>query len=148
MEPTKHATIPFTTTTPPPYQSRHVWADEKDVTVYFRRQPASKSPGFMVCRHIHIIYTRVAPQVLTYEFMPQDKVTKFHDHVLVDRRLKVHEFTVLKNCVDHILHGLFFMGKLLPRQVPRLSISSHKSNCKSTLQQSLAPFRAEFQTIW
>jgi len=61
-----------------------------------------------------------APKMATTE----DNVTKIHDLVLADRRLKIREIAenvgMSKDRVGHILHEILGMRKLSARWVPRL----------------------------
>jgi len=59
-------------------------------------------------------------------------VTKIHDLVLADRRLKIREKAktvgMSKDCVGHILHEILGMRKLSARWVPRLLTPDNKRN--------------------
>ncbi|XP_029176368.1 epidermal retinol dehydrogenase 2-like [Nylanderia fulva] len=62
----------------------------------------------------------------------EDNVTKIHDLVLADRRLKVREIAetvgISKDRVGHILHEILGMRKLSARWVPRLLTPDNKRN--------------------
>jgi len=82
-----------------------------------------------------------APKTATTE----DKVTKIHDLVLADRRLKVRELAetigISKDRVGHILHEILDMRKLSARWVPRLLTPDNKRNRVTTSEQSLTLFK-------
>ena len=75
----------------------------------------------------------------------EDNVTKMHDLVLADRRLKVREIAetvdISKDRVGHILHEIFGMRKLSARCVPRLLTPDNKRNCETTSEQCLTLFK-------
>ncbi|XP_070855320.1 protein GVQW3-like [Drosophila suzukii] len=76
-----------------------------------------------------------APKTVTTE----DNVTKIHDLVLADRRLKIREIPktvgMSKDRVNHILHEILGMRKLSPRWVPRLLTPDNKRNRETTSEQ-------------
>jgi len=82
-----------------------------------------------------------APKTATTE----DKVTKIHDLVLADRRLKIREIAgtvgISKDRVGHILHEILGMRKLSARWVPRLLTPDNKRNRESTSEQCLTLFK-------
>ncbi|XP_055615357.1 uncharacterized protein LOC129761649 [Toxorhynchites rutilus septentrionalis] len=82
-----------------------------------------------------------APKTATTEC----NVTKFHDLILADRRLKVREIAetvgISKDRVGHTLHEILGMRKLLPRWVPRLVTSVNKRNRETTSEQCLTLFK-------
>jgi len=78
-----------------------------------------------------------APKTATTE----DNVTKLHDLVLADRRLKIREIAeavgLSKDRVDHILHEILGMRKMSARWVPRLLTPDNKRNRETTSEQCL-----------
>lgn len=78
-----------------------------------------------------------APKTATAE----DNVTKIHDLVLADRRLKVREIAeivgILKDRMGHILHEILGMRKLSARWMPRLLTPDNKRNCVTTSEPRL-----------
>ena len=72
-------------------------------------------------------------------------MTKIHDLVLADRRLKVREIAetvgISKDRVGHILHEILGMRKLSARWVPRLLTPDNKRNRETTSQQCLTLFK-------
>jgi len=72
-------------------------------------------------------------------------VTKIHDLVLADRRLKIREKAktvgMSKDCVGHILHEILGMRKLSARWVPRLLTPDNKRNRETTSDQCLTLFK-------
>jgi len=68
-----------------------------------------------------------APKTATKE----DNVTKIHDLVLADRRLKIRETAetvgMSRDRVGHILHEIMGMRKLSSRWVPRLLTPENKT---------------------
>jgi len=82
-----------------------------------------------------------APKMATTE----DNVTKIHDLVLADRRLKVREIAetvgISKDRVGHILHEILGMRKLSARWVPRLLTPDNKRNRETTSEQCLTLFK-------
>jgi len=77
-----------------------------------------------------------APKTATTD----DSVTKIHDLVLADRRLKIREIGetvgMSKNRVGHILHDILDMRKLSARWVPHLLTPDNKRNREKILQSS------------
>ena len=75
----------------------------------------------------------------------EDNVTKIHDLVLADRRLKVREIAetvdMSKDRVSHILHGILDMRKLSARWVPRLLTPDNKRNRDTISEQCLTLFK-------
>ena len=75
----------------------------------------------------------------------EDNVTKIHDLVLADRRLKVREIAetvgISKDRVGYILHEILGMRKLLARWVPRLLTPDNKRNRETISQQCLTLFK-------
>ena len=82
-----------------------------------------------------------APKTATTE----DNMTKIHDLVLADRRLKVREIAetvgISKDRVGHILHEILGMRKLSARWVPRLLTPDNKRNRETTSEQCLTLFK-------
>lgn len=82
-----------------------------------------------------------APKMATTE----DNVTKIHDLVLADRRLKVREIAetvgISKDRVGHILHEILGMRKLSARWVPRLLTPDNKRNRETISEQCLTLFK-------
>ena len=82
-----------------------------------------------------------APNTATTE----DNVTKIHDLVLADRRLKVREIAegvgISKDRVGHILHKILGMRKLLARWVPRLLTPDNKRIRETISEQCLTLFK-------
>ena len=82
-----------------------------------------------------------APKTATME----ENVTKIHDLVLADRRLKVREIAetvgISKDRVGHILPEILGMRKLSARWVPRLLTPDNKRNRETTSQQCLTLFK-------
>jgi len=78
-----------------------------------------------------------APKTATTE----DNLTKIHDLVLADRRLKIREIAetvgMSKDRVGHILHEMLGMRKLSARWVPRLLTPDNKRNRETTSEQFL-----------
>ena len=74
-----------------------------------------------------------------------ENVSKIHDLVLADRRIKVRELAdavgISKDRVGHILHEILGMRKLSARWVPRLLTPDNKRNRASTSDQCLTLFR-------
>jgi len=74
-----------------------------------------------------------APKTATTEA----NVTKIHDLVLADRRLKIRQIAetvgMSKDRVGHILHEIFGMRKLSARRVPRFLTPNNKRNRETTL---------------
>jgi len=72
-------------------------------------------------------------------------VTKIHDLVLADRRLKIREIAetvgMSKDCVGHILHEILGMRNLSGRWVPRLLTPDNKRNRETTSEQCLTLFK-------
>jgi len=70
-------------------------------------------------------------------------VTKIHDLVLADRRLKIREMaeTVGMSRVGHILHEILGMRKLSARCVPCLLTPDNKRNRETTSEQCLTLFK-------
>jgi len=72
-------------------------------------------------------------------------VTKIHDLVLADRRLKVREIAetvgIPKVRVGHILHKILGMRKLSTRWVRRLFTPDNKRNRETTSEQCLTLFK-------
>ncbi|XP_029167068.1 uncharacterized protein LOC114937661 [Nylanderia fulva] len=72
----------------------------------------------------------------------EDNVTKIHDLVLADRRLKVREIAetvgISKDRVGYILHEILGMKKLSARWVPRLLTPDNKRNRRRHGQIDLA----------
>jgi len=72
-------------------------------------------------------------------------VTKIHDLVLADRRLKILEIAetvgTSKDRVCHILHEILGMRKLSAQWVPRLLTWHNKRNRKTTSEQCLTLFK-------
>lgn len=83
-----------------------------------------------------------APKTATTD----DNVTKVHDLVLADRRLKVREIAetvgISKDRVGHIMHEILGMRKLSARWVPRLLTADNKRNHETTSQHCLTLFRS------
>ncbi|XP_014485173.1 PREDICTED: uncharacterized protein LOC106749835 [Dinoponera quadriceps] len=75
----------------------------------------------------------------------EDNVTKIHDFVLADRRLKVREIAetvgISKDRVGHILHKILGMRKLSARWVQRLLTPDNKRNRETTSEQCLTLFK-------
>jgi predicted DNA-binding transcriptional regulator len=75
----------------------------------------------------------------------EDNVTKIHDLVLADRRLKVREIAetvgISKDRVGHILHEILGMRKLSVRWVPRLLTPDNKRNRETTSEECLRLFK-------
>jgi len=65
----------------------------------------------------------------------EDNVTKIHDLVLADRRLKIREIAetvgMPEDRVGHILHEILDMRKLSARWGPRLPTTDNKRNRRS-----------------
>ncbi|XP_039302537.1 uncharacterized protein LOC120357081 [Solenopsis invicta] len=82
-----------------------------------------------------------APKMATTE----DNVTKIHDLVLADRRLKMREIaetvSISKDRVGHILHEILGMKKLSARWVPHLLTPDNKRNRETTSEQCLTLFK-------
>jgi len=82
-----------------------------------------------------------APKTATTE----DNVTKIHDLVLADRRLKIREIAetveMSKGRVGHILHEILGMRKLSARWVPRLLTPDNKRNRGTTSERCLTLFK-------
>ncbi|GFR27136.1 mariner transposase [Trichonephila clavata] len=82
-----------------------------------------------------------APKIATTE----NNVTKIHDLVLADHRLKVSEIaeivSISKDHVAHILHEILGIRKLSARWVPRLLTPDNKRNLVTTSEQCLALFK-------
>ena len=82
-----------------------------------------------------------APETATTE----NKVTKIHDLVLADCRLKVREIAetagILKDRVAQILHKILDMRKLLARWVLRLLTPDNKRNPETISEQCLTRFK-------
>lgn len=82
-----------------------------------------------------------APKTATTE----NNVTKIHDLVLADRRLKVCEIAetvaISKDRVGHILHENLGMRKLSARWVPRLLTADNKRIRVTTSEQCLTLFK-------
>jgi len=78
-----------------------------------------------------------APKTATTE----DNVTKIHDLVLADRRLKIREIAetvgMSKDRVGQILHEILGIRKLSARWVPRLLTPDNKSHRETTSEQCL-----------
>ena len=74
----------------------------------------------------------------------EDNVTKIHDLVLADRRLKVCEIAetvgISKDHMGHILHEILGMRKLSAQWVPLL-FTPDKRNCETTSEQCLTLFK-------
>ena len=72
-------------------------------------------------------------------------MTKVHDLVLADRRLKVREIAetvgISKDRVGHILHEILGMRKLSARWVPRLLTPDNKRTRETTSEQCLTLFK-------
>jgi len=72
-------------------------------------------------------------------------VTKVHDLVLADRRLKIREIAETVGMsiyrVGHILHETLGMKKLSARWVPRLLSPDNKHNRETTSEQCLTLFK-------
>ena len=66
----------------------------------------------------------------------EDNVTKLHDLVLANRRLKVREIAetvgISKDLMGHIQHEILGMRKLSARWVPHLLTSDNKHNRETT----------------
>ncbi|XP_070851595.1 protein GVQW3-like [Drosophila suzukii] len=75
----------------------------------------------------------------------EDNVTKIHDLVLADCRLKIREIAetvgMSKDRVGHILHEILGMRKLSAQWVPRLLTPENKPNCETTSEQCLTLFK-------
>jgi len=75
----------------------------------------------------------------------EDNVTKMHDLVLTDRRLKIREIAetvgMPKHRVRHVLHDILGMRKLSARWVPRLLTPDKKRNRETTSEQCLTLFK-------
>jgi len=89
-----------------------------------------------------------APKTATTE----DNVTKIHDLVLADSRLKIREIAetvgMSKDRVSHILLEILGMRKLSARWVPHLLTPDNKRNRETTSEQCLTLFKRspkEFQ---
>ncbi|XP_044313292.1 uncharacterized protein LOC123037293 [Drosophila rhopaloa] len=82
-----------------------------------------------------------APKTSTTE----DNVTKIHDLVLADCRLKIREIAetvgMSKDRVGHILHKILGMRKLSAQWVPRLLTPDNKRNRETTSEQCLTLFK-------
>ena len=82
-----------------------------------------------------------APKTATTE----DNVTKIHDFVLADRRLKVREIAetvgISKDHVGHILQEILDMRRRSVRWVPRLLTLDNKRNRETISEQCLTPFK-------
>ncbi|XP_039309549.1 protein GVQW3-like [Solenopsis invicta] len=82
-----------------------------------------------------------APKMATTE----DNVTKVHDLILADRRLKVREIAeivgISKDRVGHILHEILGIRKLSARWVSRLLTPDNKRNRETTSEQCLTLFK-------
>jgi len=74
-----------------------------------------------------------------------DNVTKVHDLVLADRRLKIREIAetvgMSKDRVSHILQEILGMRKLSARWVPRLLTPDNKRNRGTTSERCLTLFK-------
>jgi len=72
-------------------------------------------------------------------------VTKIHDLVLAECRLKIREIAekvgMSKDRVGHILHEILGMRKLSARWVPRLLTPDNKRNRETTSEQCLTLFK-------
>jgi len=72
-------------------------------------------------------------------------VTKIHDLVLADRRLKIREIAetvgLSKDRVGYILNEILGMRKLSARWVPRLLIPDNKRNRETTSEHCLTLFK-------
>ena len=79
----------------------------------------------------------------------EDNVTKIHDLVLADRRLKVREIAetvrISKDRVGHILHDILGMRKLSARWVPRLLTPDNKRNRETISEQCLTLFKRNLE---
>jgi len=74
----------------------------------------------------------------------EDNVTKIHDLVLADRRLKIREIAetyMSKDRVGHILHEILSMRRLSARWVPRFLIPDNKRIRETTSEQCLTLFK-------
>ena len=82
-----------------------------------------------------------APKMATME----GKMTKIHNLVLTDCRLKVCDIAetvgISKDSVGHILHEILGMRKLSARWVPRLLTPDNKHNRETTVEQCLMLFK-------
>jgi len=88
-----------------------------------------------------------APKTATTE----DNVTKIHDLVLADRRLKMCEIAetvgMSKDRVGHILHVILGMRKLSARWKPRLLTPNNRPNRETTSEQCLSAIRKSFCVV-
>jgi len=75
----------------------------------------------------------------------EDNVTKIHDLVLADRRLKIREIAetvgMSKDRVGHILHEILVMKTLSARWVRRSLTPDNKRNQETTSEQCLTLFK-------
>jgi len=82
-----------------------------------------------------------APKTTTTE----NNVTKIHDLVLADRRLKIREIaetvSMSKDRVGHVLHEILGIRKLSARWVPRLLTPDNKRNRETTSELCLSLFK-------
>ncbi|KAF7276112.1 hypothetical protein GWI33_010910 [Rhynchophorus ferrugineus] len=89
------------------------------------------------------IYGDSSPLMAMKSAIKEDNVTKIHDLVLANRRLKVRvlrQLGILKDRVGCILHGILSMRKLSMTWVPRLLTPNNKGN-QTTSEQCLMLFK-------